>query len=87
MVDDSFLLVFNAHHDDVEVTLPGEGDPQRWARVLDTTTGDVVVGTVRGTMDSALDDLSGDRPAHVGGDVLTLTARSMLLLQRTDVPA
>jgi hypothetical protein len=36
-------------------------------------------------MDSALDDLDDQRPAHLGGDVLTVTARSMLLLQRTGV--
>ena len=31
VVDDSFLLIFNAHHEDVEVTLPGSGLPDRWA--------------------------------------------------------
>jgi glycogen operon protein len=85
VVDDSFLLMFNAHHDDVEVTLPGGGQPDRWTTVLDTVTGEVVVASTYATMDSALDDLDDQRPAHLGGDVLTVTARSMLLLQRTGV--
>jgi glycogen operon protein len=87
VVDDSFLLIFNAHHEDVEVTVPGGGDPHRWATVLDTATGEVVVASARATMDSALDGLDADRPAHLGGDVLTLPSRSVTLLQRTDVPA
>jgi isoamylase len=85
VVDDSFLLLFNAHHDDVEVTLPGGGQPDRWTTVLDTVTGEVVVASVHATMDSALGDLDEQRPVHLGGDVLTMTARSVLLLQRTGV--
>ncbi|MDD7965007.1 glycogen debranching protein GlgX [Actinomycetospora lemnae] len=85
VVDDTFLLIFNAHHEDVEVTLPGEGFPHRWATVLDTTTGEVVVGTTRTTQTWNTPPLPDDLDDRVGGDVLTVTSRSMLLLQRTDV--
>jgi glycogen operon protein len=34
IVDDSFLLVFNAHHEPLEVRLPAVAE--RWIRVLDT---------------------------------------------------
>ena len=85
VVDDSFMLIFNAHYEDVDVTLPGEGFPHRWAVVLDTTSGEVVVGTARTIQTRAAPSLPEDLPEHVGGDVLTVTARSMLLLQRTDL--
>ncbi|MDL5158638.1 glycogen debranching protein GlgX [Actinomycetospora termitidis] len=84
VVDDSFLLIFNAHHEDVEVTLPGEGLPDRWATVLDTVDGTVVVGTARSTAVTTVDALPDDLETVGGGDSVTLVARSMLLLQRTD---
>ena len=84
VVDDSFLLVLNAHHADVEVTLPGTGDPYRWATVLDTTDGRVVVGTTRTSTTSQVEALPADLDEHSGGDLVTVAARSMLLLQRTD---
>ena len=85
VVDDSFMLIFNAHYEDVDVTLPGEGFPHRWAVVLDTTSGEVVVGTARTIQTRAAPSLPEDLPEHIGGDVLSVTARSMLLLQRTDL--
>ncbi|HWN26271.1 MAG TPA: glycogen debranching protein GlgX [Actinomycetospora sp.] len=84
VVDDTFLLIFNAHHEDCEVTLPGKGHPHRWGTVLDTTTGHVVVGTARTTQTWSTPALPEDLDDHVGGDVLTVPSRSMLLLQRTD---
>ncbi|GAA4778011.1 glycogen debranching protein GlgX [Actinomycetospora chlora] len=85
VVDDSFMLIFNAHHEDVDVTLPGQGYPHRWTSVLDTTTGEVVVGTARTTQTWNTPPLSDGLPDHVGGDVLRVTSRSVLLLQRTDL--
>jgi glycogen operon protein len=52
--------------------------------VLDTTTGHVVVGTARTTQTWNTPALPEDLDDHVGGDVLTVPSRSMLLLQRTD---
>ncbi len=87
VVDDSFLLIFNAHHEDVEVTLPDTGRPDRWGTVLDTVTGTVVVGTARTSAITTVDELPDDIGTRGGGDTLTVTARSMLLLQRTDTGA
>src|SRR6195952_1951372 len=84
VVDDSFLLIFNAHHEDVEVTLPDAGLPDRWGTVLDTVTGTVVIGTTRTSATTTVDELPDDLPTLGGGDTLTMVARSMLLLQRTD---
>jgi glycogen operon protein len=36
VVDDSFLVVFNAHHDDVDFTLPPDRFSSRWVKVVDT---------------------------------------------------
>jgi isoamylase len=37
MLDESFLLLFNAHHEDVTFTLPNRRFGERWANVLSTT--------------------------------------------------
>jgi isoamylase len=37
VVDDSFLVVFNAHHEDVDFALPGPENAQRWLPVFDTS--------------------------------------------------
>jgi isoamylase len=84
VVDDSFLLIFNAHHEDAEVTLPGAGLPDRWGPVLDTVTGSVVVGTARTSATTTVDPLPDDLATLGGGETVTVLARSMLLLQRTD---
>ncbi|HEU5474982.1 MAG TPA: glycogen debranching protein GlgX [Actinophytocola sp.] len=73
VVDDSFLCVFNAHDEDIEVTVPDASYGRRWAVVLDTTSGVV---------------LDGDLPAEVrtvpAGDTLPVTARSLVLLRRVE---
>ncbi|MBB5956777.1 glycogen operon protein [Saccharothrix tamanrassetensis] len=71
VLDDSFLLAFNAHHEDIEVTLPDAGYGPQWTTVIDTTT-----GVVR--------DADRGEPVPAGGTV-TLTARSLVVLQRTGV--
>ena len=47
-------------------------------------TGTVVVGTAREHTLPTTDALPDDLDQHAGGDVLTVTARSVLLLQRTN---
>jgi isoamylase len=37
ILDESFLLLFNAHHEDVTFALPNRRFGERWALVLDTT--------------------------------------------------
>jgi glycogen operon protein len=66
VVDDSFLMAFNAHYEDIEVTLPDVEYGPEWTVVVDTTTG--YVG-------------SGEKPVVAGGQ-LNLTARSLVVLQR-----
>ncbi len=36
--DDSFFVIFNAHHEPLQFTVPGEQFGTRWMRVLDTAT-------------------------------------------------
>jgi glycogen operon protein len=38
--DDSFYVIFNAHHEPLQFTVPGEQFGTRWMRVLDTATDD-----------------------------------------------
>ena len=38
IVDDSFLLCFNAHHEDIEYTLPSKKFGAAWQPVIDTRT-------------------------------------------------
>jgi len=46
--DDSFLLLFNAHHEPVEWTLPADGLGTSWEVVLATAEADEVEGTALG---------------------------------------
>ncbi|KQY59321.1 glycogen debranching protein [Aeromicrobium sp. Root495] len=67
LVDDSFLMAFNAHHEDIELTLPGPDHGPGWQLVIDTHT-----GLVRS-------EPGGDVvPAH---GAFTLPARSVAVLQ------
>ena len=36
--DDSFYIVFNAHHEPLQFTLPGEQFAAKWFQVLDTAS-------------------------------------------------
>ncbi|MBW4721205.1 glycogen debranching protein GlgX [Saccharothrix obliqua] len=71
VLDDSFLLAFNAHHEDIEATLPDPGYGPQWTVVIDTAA-----GVVR--------DPELGEPVPAGGRV-TLPARSLVVLQRTGV--
>ena len=64
VADDSFLLCFNAHHEPLEFTLPGPEFGAAWDTVLDTADDDA-------------GDRGGPRPA---GAVVTVQARSLLVL-------
>jgi glycogen operon protein len=37
VTDDSFLLLFNGHHEDMDFTIPREVYGERWEAVLDTS--------------------------------------------------
>jgi glycogen operon protein len=66
VVDDSFLMAFNAHYEDIEVTLPDAEYGPEWRVVVDTVTGEVG---------------KGEKPI-AAGETLNLTARSLVVLQR-----
>ncbi|MGE3285385.1 MAG: glycogen debranching protein GlgX [Pseudonocardia sp.] len=76
VVDDSFLLVFNAHHEDIDVTLPPSEYGSTWAVVVDTAVGHLVV------LSNAPGIIAADPPTVAGGSVHPVTARSLLVLQR-----
>ncbi|GAA1837988.1 glycogen debranching protein GlgX [Pseudonocardia ailaonensis] len=77
VTDDSFLIAFNAHWEDIDVTLPGPEYGKEWAIVVDTAAGEVVtLATVPGVV--AAEPLMTRAQA-----VHTIPARSLLVLQRT----
>ncbi|MFG1942905.1 glycogen debranching protein GlgX [Nonomuraea sp. NPDC048826] len=68
IVDDSFLLLINAHHEDMAFTLPGEAFGADWLPELDTA-------------DESSEGLFGDERWRAG-DVVAVTSRSMQVLRR-----
>ena len=78
VTDDSFLLCYNAHYEDIEVTLPGEEYGSRWGIVVDTAAGEVI------TLSNAPGIVAADPPVAKGGAVHLVPARAMLVLQRLD---
>ncbi|MEO6880425.1 MAG: glycogen debranching protein GlgX [Mycobacteriaceae bacterium] len=69
VVDDSFLLCFNGHHEDLEFTTPDGRYADEWTVVLDTTT--------------ATGGGEGEAPVVVAGTSTTVPARSLLVLRKT----
>ena len=69
VVDDSFLLLFNAHHQAVPFTLPGEAYGRVWRIVVDTADPLLVRARRR------------ERDAKPGGR-LRITARSLMVLRK-----
>ena len=66
-VDDSFLLLFNAHHEPIEFTIPSGRWGEHWETVLDTSVWSI----------------DEERPTVKPGDVVTAEPRSILALCRT----
>jgi glycogen operon protein len=64
-VDDNFLLLINAHHEEIPFVLPGFHSNVRWQIAIDTSQG------------SAGPDM---RRYHARGDVFPLQGRSLVLL-------
>lgn len=48
VVDETALILLNAHHESIPFTLPETREGQIWERVLDTATGDGTPLTLRG---------------------------------------
>jgi glycogen operon protein len=68
VVDDSFLLLFNASGDDVTFNVPSRRFGRQWSLVFDTADPDAE---------------PGDRSFLAGGP-LDVCSRSLLLLRRLD---
>ena len=69
VVDDSFLLCFNAHHEDLEFQTPDGRFAQEWTVVLDTTT--------------ATGERTEATAVVVAGTATTVRARSVLVLRKS----
>ncbi|AXT85533.1 glycogen debranching enzyme GlgX [Aeromicrobium sp. A1-2] len=67
ILDDSFLLAFNAHDEDIELTLPGGGYGAGWTVVVDSSTG-------------AVEEPGGD--SFAASDHVNLSSRSLVVLKR-----
>ncbi len=73
ITDDSFYMVFNAHHEKLVFTLPPAHFAARWMRVFDTSTGD-------------LPELrrARNRQGLPAGGALEVAPRALLLLRSLD---
>jgi glycogen operon protein len=66
IVDESFYLMVNAHHEPLPFTVPGHPWGRRWVTVLDTRE----------------PTLAGGTRVHGAGEALTVEARSLVVLRR-----
>ncbi|MGH9000407.1 MAG: glycogen debranching protein GlgX [Acidimicrobiia bacterium] len=71
VLDDSFLLLFNAHFEPIDFTLPTQDWGQRWVPVLDTGAPTIPTSTEEGD------------PVKFGQQ-LTVEARSLVALRRVE---
>jgi isoamylase len=71
--DDSFLLCFNAHDEDIEVAVPDVHYGKEWAKVVDTAVGDVIDG-----------ELPVDVRMVLAGEKLSVPSRSLIVLRRAE---
>jgi glycogen operon protein len=71
--DDSFLMAFNAHYEDIEMTVPDGEYGAEWAIMIDTANGEII-------------EEPGE-PDVAAGEKLTLPARSLMVLQRVEQEA
>ncbi|MEA5154379.1 glycogen debranching protein GlgX [Raineyella sp.] len=92
VIDDSFLVAFNAHDEDIAFTLP-EGHRDGWVVELDTSrdlTGADTIGRdvsihTGGTRDVSTrigGGVAGERVTMGPGDEFTVTGRSVVVLRR-----
>jgi glycogen operon protein len=74
VTDDSFVMCFNAHDDEIEMTMPNGTYGSKWTVVLDTYTGEVLEPN----------GSTSDGRSYETGSVLPVPARSLIVLQRTE---
>jgi isoamylase len=68
IVDDSLLVCFNAHFDELDFTMPADTFGQRWEVLIDTSH----------------PELSHGIGSHKSGDAMPVESRSVVLLRRVD---
>ena len=68
IIDDSFLVLFNAHYEAVHFTLPDSGWGKQWSPLLDTAKG----------------GFTDDEKTPAAGDEFSVQARSLVLLMRKE---
>jgi glycogen operon protein len=78
VIDDSFLLCFNASELDIETTLPDERYGAAWAVVVDTARGEVT------TLSNGPGVVAAEPELHLPAGKLTVPSRSLLVLQRSE---
>jgi glycogen operon protein len=93
VVDDSFLLCFNAAPEDVDMILPASDYGQKWAVVLDTATAEVPggipvpgfggLGAGAAANATGFDALEGARTVEAKA-TLSVAGRSLVVLQRSE---
>ena len=66
IIDDTMLLLFNAHAEPVPFTLPGDAENEEWELILDTRTPEFL----------------NDGPRHAAASVFDLESRSIALFKR-----
>jgi glycogen operon protein len=79
VLDDSFLLCFNASDLDLDTTLPDGRYGSEWAVVVDTARGEV------STLHNGPGVVSAEPELHPSGGTVTVPSRSLLVLQRSSV--
>ncbi len=70
VVDDSFLMAFNAHFEDIDMTVPGRDYGDDWCVVVDTMSGETFSAT--------------DAEIVPAGGSIKIAARSLMVLQRIE---
>jgi isoamylase len=82
---DSFLMCFNAHHEELVVTMPEAGYGAAWTVVLDTATGEVLPSANGVVVTEFVVGESPVEPRTVKATgTLAVQARSLVVLQRTE---
>ena len=71
VIGDSFLLLFNAHHEDIDFVLPDGKYGDLWSLALDT----------------AMPQLDPEVISIPAGKSVTVTARSIIVMRREDIDA
>jgi len=68
-VDDDFLLLLNACHDEIAFVLPSFRPRVRWRRLVDTSSGEIISADKR----------------YASGSIYPLSGRSLVLLRQTRI--